>query len=366
MISSSARRVPAAPVRLGQAGRPPSPRPGLRLGVNYPWYAPGPDRGRTSWDFGNPPSTSGQPWGGRAEWRTVIDSDLAEFRRMGLKVVRWFVIADGLAVAKLHRDGLPSMARSRPRRANPELTAGFVYDVTQLVGLFDGTLQLMPTLLSYHAFAPPGPWRVNRTERHPVLVSKGGWRALASNGALMRRFVQGVVVPLLQPMAQRRHAIHSVDVCNEPDLAWLEHGVPRAGVMALLRACVNEVHRLGLRSTVGWARVENVGSAGESVRQVHFYGGAGETGPPRARGPGWVLGEFGSSNRVRQPNERRLALSRRLPGPGPFLDQSVPEKLRRVHAAGYAEALVWSRYAYDPPSDWSAVQRALAGAVPSR
>lgn len=55
------------------------------VGVNYPWCNCG-------WDFGEPPST----WQPRARWRTVISEHLAELRRVGIRVVRWFIVADGL------------------------------------------------------------------------------------------------------------------------------------------------------------------------------------------------------------------------------------------------------------------------------
>src|SRR5690348_3844734 len=60
----------------------------MRVGVNYPWRDYG-------WDFGlGPPS-----WrNGRSQprWFDLIDGHLDRFRALGITVVRWFILADGL------------------------------------------------------------------------------------------------------------------------------------------------------------------------------------------------------------------------------------------------------------------------------
>ena len=60
----------------------------MQVGVNYPWFDYG-------WDFGlGPPA-----WrGGRSTpgWYAEIDNHLRLFQRLGISVVRWFILADGL------------------------------------------------------------------------------------------------------------------------------------------------------------------------------------------------------------------------------------------------------------------------------
>ena len=60
----------------------------MRVGVNFPWRDYG-------WDFGLGPSS----WrGGLADprWYPEIDGHLRHFQDVGISVVRWFILADGL------------------------------------------------------------------------------------------------------------------------------------------------------------------------------------------------------------------------------------------------------------------------------
>src|SRR5690349_4575561 len=60
----------------------------MQVGVNYPWVDYG-------WDFGaGPPDWNGGRTSPR--WFDRLDADLERFRELGITVVRWFILADGL------------------------------------------------------------------------------------------------------------------------------------------------------------------------------------------------------------------------------------------------------------------------------
>ena len=60
----------------------------MQVGVNYPWFDYG-------WDFGlGPPAwRAGRSTPG---WYAEIDDHLRLFQSLGISVVRWFILADGL------------------------------------------------------------------------------------------------------------------------------------------------------------------------------------------------------------------------------------------------------------------------------
>ena len=59
----------------------------MRVGVNYPWFDYG-------WDFGNAPPQWRRTRSPR--WFSEVEAHLRHFQNLGITVVRWFVLADGL------------------------------------------------------------------------------------------------------------------------------------------------------------------------------------------------------------------------------------------------------------------------------
>src|SRR5512135_3215695 len=64
----------------------------IEVGINYPYFNYG-------WDFGDtspPPPPPPLGWGSRAAWKQKFTSDRIRFQSLGIKVVRWFILGDGL------------------------------------------------------------------------------------------------------------------------------------------------------------------------------------------------------------------------------------------------------------------------------
>src|SRR5689334_1759369 len=69
----------------------------MEIGVNYPWCNYG-------WDFGDFPCRETS----RPNWKRYILEDLQKFQKLGISVVRWFILGDGLVLGSSreapHRD----------------------------------------------------------------------------------------------------------------------------------------------------------------------------------------------------------------------------------------------------------------------
>ena len=77
----------------------------MRVGLNYPWVDYG-------WDFGlAPPSWRGADRDPR--WVGLIDDDLRRFQALGITVLRWFILADGLTYGSGNEAPWPT--RPHPR-----------------------------------------------------------------------------------------------------------------------------------------------------------------------------------------------------------------------------------------------------------
>src|SRR5262245_57027828 len=84
----------------------------MELGVNYPWFDSG-------WDFGlGPPEWRGTRTLPR--WTDAIDVHLARIHGLGLRVVRWFVLGDGLTCGHHEQAPRPDPARPGQWRYHPQ------------------------------------------------------------------------------------------------------------------------------------------------------------------------------------------------------------------------------------------------------
>ncbi len=314
----------------------------MDVGVNYPWVDYG-------WDFGEaPPSWRGA--GSEPRWCARVDRHLERFASLGLRVVRWFILADGLAYgtgADAPRRVTSWTGRSwrfEPPPLAPALQAHFEALLERFEAANRGhaspRLTLLPVLVDYQFFRP-GAWPVvQRTgagappRRDPGWV-KGGRAEAIGDAARRRAFLGAALAPLLRISRSRPRLIHAWEIVNEPEwvtTGWHPHGRRRLPVAAsAMRAFVEEasaaIREAGFRPTVGFARRETLARAGlpGQLHQFHHYAeGRRALDPPD---PPAFLGELATSPQDRWPELGRA--------------QRVLDRLRHAERQGYPLALLW-------------------------
>ncbi len=307
-------------------------------GINYPWLNYG-------WDFGDPPPN----WTGgldaaafRASQRDTVARDLGRLAPAGVRVVRWFVLADGLAY-------------NGPRSA-----ARIVEDFKALLPVFEAAgVKLLPSLVDFHWCFPI----VEVAEG----ITKCGRAGLLADADHRREFLDSMLDPLLEAAAGHAGAIYAWEVINEPEWCtqnptwkiWERPGPEKTVALEDMRAYIRDaaarVNARGFLSTVGCAHWETVGAwhtedLGIGLQQFHYYaqGGAALPRKDEVTAQQCLLGEFASAPTQLWPGE-------------PL--QSLDARMRLASASGYAGALPWSMRATDDATLWNDAQLALLAAV---
>jgi len=322
------------------------------VGINYPWLNYG-------WDFGDPPVgwTGGRTTANfRASTRDRIAADLREIAALGMEVVRWFVLADGLAygtgaVAPKEDGRFFVLPPGDPWTRQMVADFAFVLDLCAEAGV-----KLLPSLVDFHwCFAPD------------VLdggsVVKGGRAAVLRDADQRRIFFDTVLEPLLEASKARRESIYAWEVMNEPEWCtghskwkfWQKQAtknknMPREDMRAFLKEGVRRVNAAGFVSTIGWAEWHTIRDWGTEdwgigLQQFHYY--PKDNGAlPRAldvTSQPCLLGEFASDP------------AKLWPGAA----QALNARLQHIRDLGYAGALIWSMAAKDEYTLWNADQRRL-------
>ena len=327
----------------------------MQVGVNYPWFDYG-------WDFGAaPPGWRPSP---TPRWLPEIDLHLRHFQRLGISVVRWFILADGLTCGS--GDAAP---RQDPVLANewrfdaPDIDQTLIDHFDELLRRFDAVsaegdpILLLPVLLDFH-FCEPGIQPValedpagSAATYDPNWVKQGRADAIV-NPTTRARFLDRVLAPLLQVSEAHRNAVYAWELINEPE--WVTDGWhldPRAECPIeehQMRSFLDEggarIRTAGFQSTVGFASVDTLRASGviTEINQFHHYpGGARRLDPHRFQGGcPTILGEFASA-----PNDI-------WPELGPTA-QTVFDRLTLAADQGYPLALPWSFRASDRYTLWS-------------
>lgn len=327
-------------------------------GINYPWLNYG-------WDFGDPPPG----WSGgqeteafRAGQRETIRRDLREMAALGLNVVRWFVLADGLSYGT---------GASAPREdgrffvlpPGDPWTRRMVADFRQLLDLCaEAGVKLLPSLIDFH-------WCFAMSTVSEGVV-KGGRAVVLQDDMQRRIFLDTVLEPLLEASRQRPEAIYAWEPMNEPE--WCTGGsewkfwqrptsknrtVSREDMRAFLKDGVERVNRAGFVSTIGFAHWDTIRDWdtedwGIGLQQFHYYAQGGAELPAAAEvtSQPCLLGEFASLPAKAWPGEA----------------QSLDARLRRAVELGYAGSLVWSMRATDDATLWNADQRVILASYQGR
>lgn len=354
--------------------------PRLPVGVNYPWFAYGTDFG-----IG--------PWGRRQPWSDAVDGDLREFQDLGLDVVRWWLLGDGICYGSgEHEPRLDTHPSQRwfseaqwrfiPPDRGPQVTA-ILDDFEALLQRFqrasaqrpDRPLKLLPTILT-PAICFPGNWYIsplnpNRSNGQPPPAGfvKNGRADLVVDSRKSLVFFETLLDPLLARAARYRDHIYAVDVMNEPE--WCTHidgtellpaqTVPFGRMRQFLAECIEHVHHHDLLATIGFAHFDSLTrwgprQLGADILQFHHYG----MHPlPRNRFLGeCIVGELATAPQGISTTPPVEQLDHTWPELGGIRgDQGVLPRLCRIQNRGFSRALLWSRRAVDSATRWDGTTR---------
>lgn len=330
----------------------------MHVGVNYPWLDYG-------WDFGlGPPAWRGDRQLPR--WYDHVDEHLDRFRDLGITVVRWFILADGLTYGTGDLAPRPDGAASNNWRFDPPaLSKDFLDHFDELLRRFARTatasappIQLLPVLIDFH-FCEAGLLPVEHVDPlNPLHVRvdqgwvKQGRGDVCRDPGKRARFLAAVLDPLLRVSTSHRDVIYAWELINEPD--WITQGwhpdrratppIPEPAMRAFLEDGKQRIRAAGFKPTIGFASVRTLQRAGVTaeINQFHYYPDGRERLEPHTfdpRFPG-IIGEFATATADVWPD---LAADR----------QSVAHRLRLAAARGYPLAVPWSFLAEDRHTAWS-------------
>ena len=176
----------------------------MQVGVNYPWLDYG-------WDFGlGPPEWRGNRTTPR--WYGEVNKQLEHLHDLGITVVRWFVLADGLTYGT--GDSAPTLNGGRWRFDPPVLGTDILEhfdELLQRISAFNTSrtapVRLLPVLIDFH-FCSPGTMPVLQPDPVDPLgtVANPGWVKQGRADAILdpakrRRFLDRVLGPLLEVLA---------------------------------------------------------------------------------------------------------------------------------------------------------------------
>ncbi len=317
---------------------------GTVTGINYPWMNYG-------WDFGDPP----EGWTGgldreafRAAQHQLLLQDLLDLRASGMEVVRWFVLADGLAygtgTSAPQADGHFYVLPPGDAAIN-----NIVADFSAVLALCaKADVKLLPSLIDFH-------WNFPMVKVSEGYVKCG--RSTVLRDEIQRRiFLDSVLEPLLEASRAQPHAIYAWEPINEPE--WCTGGaqwkfwepidekktVPLDAMMAYISEAVQRINKSGFLSTVGFAHWKTIAEWGAedlgiSLQQFHYYaqGGAELPEANKVTSQPCLVGEFASAPAMCWPCET----------------QTLDARLQKVKQLGYAGSLIWSMRAADEATLWN-------------
>lgn len=328
----------------------------MQVGVNYPWFDYG-------WDFGEAPPG----WRGQAapRWLGRIDEHLQHFHALGISVVRWFILGDGLTYGTGARAPRREVASGQWRFEPLPLGQSTVEHFEELLrrfGQFNAgaarPIQLLPVLIDFH-FCEPGHHPVLRADPSDAMhqVADSDWVKQGRVDAIVdpnKRgpFLTEVLDPLLRVSQRHRDVIYAWELINEPD--WVtngwhpdgrsDHPVGESSMRAFIEDGKNRIRHAGFKPTIGFALVDTLcrSQITADINQFHHYpDGRHRLGVHHfdPRFPG-IIGEFAT------------ALTDIWPDLHPAR-QSVLDRLRLADQQQYPLALLWSFLQKDEHTAWS-------------
>jgi hypothetical protein len=290
------------------------------LGLNFPW-----------WNYGTDFGTGG--WGKFTDWAN-LETQMAIMRSQGVRMIRWWVFADGRYAPDFNADGTVS-----------GLDSFVLADLDKAMALAAKyNLYLMLAVTDANIVGPGS---------SDGAVQMGGHGVLITNAAVRQTYLDRALKPLLQHVAASPYAkyVAAYDVMNEPELqvqGFWGSQFTRDQMKGFLADCVNYIHLYGggAYATVGsampgWASAW--AGIGQDVYQVHWYPGFDNGAPfmsslPTAASLGLdkpvIVGEFATA----------------------VTQAQMQQQLDTIYARGYAGALAWSYWVGDSATNWSSSQ----------
>jgi hypothetical protein len=331
----------------------------MLVGVNYPWLDYG-------WDFGlGPPSWRGSL--STPRWYGEIDRHLRHLHDLGVGVVRWFVLADGLTYGTGPDAPKPHATREGEWRFEappmaPEIVEHFA-ELLRRFALFNAgvtrPILLLPVLIDFH-FCERGALRVlkpdpadpMKTIQDPDWVKQGRADAITQT-VRRRRFLDQALEPLLQVSQDQADVIYAWELINEPE--WItngwhpdrrrDHPVDEPAMRAFLDEGKARIRGAGFKPTIGFALIETLRNAGMTaeINQFHHYPGGTRRLPRHVFDPQFpvIIGEFATAATDTWPD---LLVE----------GQRVLERLNLCSRQGYPLAMPWSFLTNDRHTDWTA------------
>jgi hypothetical protein len=329
----------------------------MDVGVNYPWFNYG-------WDFG--PAPPGWRSGEDPAWVAQIGQHLGHLAAIGISVVRWFILGDGLSYgigADAPKPDSSATGNNTTWRFDPPALAGGFQDhfeaLLQSFAAQSTTLhpvvRLLPVLADYQ-FCQPGVWPVATDPGPGQGAPDQGWVKCGRAEAVTthrRQFIEQVLRPLLRLSSRYRNVIYAWDVFNEPE--WVtngwhpdggnDHPTNESEMRAFLEDSMAVIREAGFQSTIGFGVIETIARTGlyADINQFHYYTDGRrslERNPFDPRRPG-IIGEFATSTAEDIWPELRPR------------SQRVLERLKLAEGQGYQLALAWSLQAHDRHTAWT-------------
>ena len=320
----------------------------MEVGVNYPWFDYG-------WDFGSPPD--GWRGGEDPAWVGHIDTDLGLFGRIGISVVRWFILGDGLTYGTdsdaPQFDPVTGQWRFDPPDLSKEFLRNFetlLQKLLNLNGKSSRPMLLLPVFIDYK-FCEPGVF-AGSFSSEPESAPASPWvksgRAQAISDSTKRlQFLQRALQPLLELAANAyRNTIYAWDIINEPE--WVTNSwnpdaqktnpIDEFAMTSFIEQSKSLIRSFGFKPTIGFNAMETIQRSGitAEINQFHFYSDPDperqrklEKSPFSPEYPG-IIGEFATS-----PSQDYWPDLEPHP-------QSVFNRLRFARNQNYGLALPWS------------------------
>ncbi len=371
----------------------------MKIGINYPWR-------RHGWDFGPsvlPRQNANAPpaWddslqlSGAAGPMTRLEGSLQQFRSIGIRDVRWFILADGW-----NCEGLEYKDRKWDYRPKSVEALGMVSHFERALQVFQrADCVLLPSLISHQFFMPARIYLAGDERpfaaKYPsvkefvddfyrrqkdidakqqrasdpdwnrfIKCGKGSFIATRESRQL---FYDNVLTPFLKVSQKYAATVPVWELINEPDGA---PGVKPELMYSFLAEGCSLIAKAGFAATIGFQKagsltdfvsraaqdlaVKDLIGSPNFIRQFHYYINDGQGTLPSCNG--CILGEFAT------------VLSRDWPLDA---DQATPTAryrmiVQKIEAAGATAAYAWSYLSSDDRAKWSLdLEDALEGYIRS-